>query len=140
MKEGILCIAICLWVIFAELTGIALCPFRFFFGLSCAGCGMSRAIHALFMGNIEAAFYFHPLFWMPVPAAVLYLFRQKIPGGIRKMIWGSMIFLIMAVYLFRLRDNTQRIVVFNPSDGMFFRLFESIKQMIREFSHIGKNI
>ncbi|MEG2295637.1 MAG: DUF2752 domain-containing protein, partial [Oscillospiraceae bacterium] len=50
-----------LMVAFIFLIGIN-CPIKAFFGIPCAGCGMTRAWLSFFSWNIKAAFYFHPLF------------------------------------------------------------------------------
>lgn len=42
------------------------CPLRFFFGVPCALCGMTRAFMALARGDVSGAFYWHPL-WPAVP-------------------------------------------------------------------------
>lgn len=41
------------------------CPIRFLSGISCAGCGMSRAWLSLLRGDFAAAAFYHPLFWLP---------------------------------------------------------------------------
>lgn len=38
------------------------CPFLLFWGIPCPGCGMTRAFIALLHLDIQAAFYYHPLF------------------------------------------------------------------------------
>lgn len=44
------------------------CPFRYFFGTACPGCGMTRALLAVLRGDLSAAFGYHPLwpFLLPV--------------------------------------------------------------------------
>ena len=44
------------------------CPFRYFFGVACPGCGMTRALLAVLRGDFAAAFGYHPLwpFLLPV--------------------------------------------------------------------------
>ena len=38
------------------------CPQQALFGISCLGCGMTRAYLQLFQGNVKGAFFYHPLF------------------------------------------------------------------------------
>lgn len=45
------------------------CPIKFFTGLSCPGCGLSRAWFAFIGFHPLEALAYHPLFWM-VPFAV----------------------------------------------------------------------
>lgn len=44
-----------------ELAGIT-CPIRYLTGISCAGCGMSRAWISLLRLDAASAFAYHPLF------------------------------------------------------------------------------
>ena len=78
-----------------EALGVT-CPIRFFTGISCAGCGMSRAWLALLRGDISAAWGYHPLFWAPVLAAGLFLFRRQIHRRVlRGAVWaGAVLFLL----------------------------------------------
>jgi len=47
------------------------CLFRKWTGLSCPGCGMTRASHAFLNGEIAAAFQFNPLGMVLLPLAML---------------------------------------------------------------------
>lgn len=104
-----------------EALGVT-CPIRFFTGVSCAGCGMSRAWLALLRGDISAAWSYHPLFWLPIPAAGLFLMRRRIPRRVLMgMIWaGAALFLI--VYALRMADPGDSIVTFAPQTGFLFRV------------------
>ena len=55
-----------------------MCPFKLLTGVPCPGCGMTRAYLYLFEGDIQGAFYFHPLFWL-IPLLVLLSFSGKSP-------------------------------------------------------------
>ena len=120
-----------LWLIVSDMLGITTCPFRLFFGVSCASCGMSRAWHALLQGNLELAPYFHPLFWLPVPALVLFCLRRRIPKRVVNTIWGIMIALLLVVYVIRLCHPNQRVVVFDPSEGILFRVLRGLEQCVK---------
>ena len=54
----------------AALLLVYHCPFRYIFGVSCPGCGMTRALVAAVFSDLETAFGFHPLFPLLVPAAL----------------------------------------------------------------------
>ena len=54
------CLLLGVYVAFITLTGIG-CPIRFFIGISCPGCGMSRAVLLMLSGHFQAAFRMHPL-------------------------------------------------------------------------------
>ena len=49
------CLLLGVYVAFITLTGIG-CPIRFSTGISCPGCGMSRAVLLMLSGHFQAAF------------------------------------------------------------------------------------
>ena len=53
------------------VTGIG-CPIKFITGISCMGCGMTRAYVSLFRGDFHSAFAFHPLFFLPIVENVFF--------------------------------------------------------------------
>ena len=54
-----------------HLVGIG-CPIKFVSGISCPGCGMTRALAAVLRGDAASAFSFHPL-WGTLPLLLLLL-------------------------------------------------------------------
>lgn len=116
--------AIALFYLLIESLGIT-CPIRFLTGVSCAGCGMSRAWFALPRLGFSAAFSMHPLFWLPVPAAVLLLDRKHIPGRVRRTGLGICAGLFGIVYFVRL-FLPDDVVVFAPQEGLLWRLIRGI--------------
>src|SRR6476619_6541422 len=49
-------------------TGLfPVCIFRLLTGLTCPGCGSTRAMHQLLHGHVEAAFMLNPLFLIALP-------------------------------------------------------------------------
>ena len=56
-KTKTLCAVILSYHLLTWFTG---CPFRFFFGISCPGCGMTRALLAALRLDFAAAFSYHP--------------------------------------------------------------------------------
>ncbi len=63
------CLLLGVYVAFITLTGIG-CPIWFSTGISCPGCGMSRAVLLLLSGHFQAAFRMHPLVYAVLPAGV----------------------------------------------------------------------
>jgi hypothetical protein len=53
------------------------CPFRFLTGLTCPGCGGTRALHQLLHGHIETAFMLNPLFVIALPFLFYALLRHS---------------------------------------------------------------
>ena len=113
--------AVALFYIVIESLGVT-CPILFLTGLSCAGCGMSRAWLSLLRLDLAGAFAFHPLFWLPVPAAALLLLRRKLPERLFR--WGISLVCVLffSVYLIRLFSPGNEIVVFQPAEGLIGRL------------------
>lgn len=61
------------------LIGFLRCPLRYFFGIPCPFCGMTRAFLSVLQGNFYAAFYYHPL-WPVVAIGLVFctLYNLKI--------------------------------------------------------------
>lgn len=80
IKKGILQFFVFLFsVAVVYFTGIN-CIFKKLFGITCPGCGMTRAYLSLFKGDIKSAFEFNPMFWS-VPILFLAILRNgKITG------------------------------------------------------------
>lgn len=112
--------AIILFYVVMEALGVT-CPILFLTGISCAGCGMSRAWMALLRGNLAGAFAFHPLFWLPVPAAALLLFRRRVPRRVFRWGLGTVCVLFLAAYLVRMLAMEDPVAVFQPSQGLIGR-------------------
>lgn len=109
-----------------QLMGIT-CPILFMTGVSCAGCGMSRAWLALLRLDISSAFAYHPLFWLPVPGAAVLLLRRHIPKNVLRLILVVIVTLFLAVYVVRLLTPGDNIVVFSPSQGLLLRLLSRLR-------------
>jgi len=59
------------------------CPFRTFTGLSCPGCGTTRALHQLLHGNVLAALELNPLLalFLPLLAFILISYTRSAVTG-----------------------------------------------------------
>lgn len=110
-----------------EAMGVT-CPILFLTGISCAGCGMSRAWMALLRGDVAAAFRFHPLFWLPVPAAAALLFQRRIPKRVWRTLMILMCVLFLGAYLVRLLSPDDTVVVWDPSQGLLYRLLSGARE------------
>jgi len=105
-----------------HLAGIT-CPIKYVTGISCAGCGMTRACLALLRGNIHNAAYYHPLVFIMPAVLVLYLYRGRLNVHLKHGIVIAAVVMFLAVYIWRMADPANTIVVFNPEDGLIFRLY-----------------
>ena len=106
---------------FFFLVGVT-CPIKFLTGVSCPGCGMSRAEFAFIRGHIRKAFYYHPLFPLPIVVLILLPFRKKIPEFIKRIFLLVIIMAFMIVFFWRMFFLDQDIVVFDPWNGLIFRV------------------
>ena len=118
-------LVIAVFYIIIEMLGVT-CPIKFITGISCAGCGMSRAWLSLLRGDISAAFFYHPLFWLPVPAAVILLLWRRLPRKAARGSMGVICALFCIVYVVRLFSPENTVVVFAPEEGAVFRLFSRL--------------
>lgn len=102
-----------------QLFGIT-CPIKFLTGISCAGCGMTRAYLALLHFDLKQAFYYHPLFWVPPIVFVTFLAKKNLNRHIYRGILFISAALFIFVYLYRLFWGNDTIVVFQPENGLLF--------------------
>ena len=66
-----------------HIVGIG-CPIRFLTGISCAGCGMTRAWLSVGKMDFESAFYYHPLFFVPLIWLLGFCMRNRIGAMTKK--------------------------------------------------------
>ena len=106
------------------------CPYDFLLGLSCPGCGMTRAFLSLARFDIQSAFYYHPLF----PVVILfvgYLILEHFhlftltDKHKRIGIWIICI-LFIAVYFIRLFGESE-IVTFSFGESLLYKIIMLLK-------------
>ena len=115
-------------IAFLYLTGIG-CPVRFVTGLSCPGCGLSRAWAELFRGNIRAAFAYHPLFWsIPLILIVLAPFTELSPK-FRNIFSTIMAGLFIIVYVVRIVYHDP-VLTFQLSEGFIMKVIGGIADVL----------
>ena len=137
MLEFVKCI-IAIIVVYGIFTVLGIgCPIKYMTGVSCAGCGMTRAWFYLLQGDIERAFSYHPLFVIPVLFVILVLFKKKIPKSVYKGSIAVMIALFMIVYIARMLNPNDTIVVFNIEAGFIWRTYNDIVSFVREIFYAG---
>ncbi len=103
------------------------CPIKFLTGISCAGCGMTRAYISMLKGNLKTAFYFHPLFPVPMLYLVYYIgVKDKVSHHLDKTLMCFVIFLFVAVYLYRLFFSDNTVVIFDPKSGLLYKVLDYI--------------
>ena len=119
-------LAIGLYVLFITLSGIR-CPIKFITGISCPGCGMTRAVLSAITLNFEAAFSYHPL-WCVTPPALALLIIFKIYGKRRAL--NTCLYVscaaLLVVYAIRLAIGDGAVVSFQPKEGIIYKILSGL--------------
>jgi hypothetical protein len=86
------------------------CLFRLLTGLTCPGCGTTRALHAILHGHLEAAFMLNPLLLLASPLLVYAFMRYSVTvmrGGVPRKnavpapYLYALFFVLMGFWIFR---------------------------------------
>lgn len=117
--------AVVVLYVILESFGVT-CPIKYITGISCAGCGMSRAWIALLHFNIHEAFMYHPLFILPPVVVIFMLLKSKINIKFYKIFMFTMAGAFVIVYLYRMFIGTGDIVVFEPQNNILFRIIRKL--------------
>lgn len=117
--------AVVVLYVILESFGVT-CPIKYITGISCAGCGMSRAWIALLHFNIHEAFMYHPLFFLPPVVVIVMLLKSKINIKFYKIFMFTMAGAFVIVYFYRMFIGTGDIVVFEPQNNILFRIIRKL--------------
>ncbi|MBR4733879.1 MAG: DUF2752 domain-containing protein [Lachnospiraceae bacterium] len=113
-------LAVILLYAFFHFSGIG-CPIHFLTGVSCPGCGMTRAAFALARFHFADAFHYHPLVYVMPLIVLIFLIKRHIPRRLYQILIFTFIILFVTIYLVRMCDPTNDIVEFHPEQGFIFR-------------------
>ena len=119
--------AVVILYIILESLGVT-CPIKYLTGISCAGCGMSRAWISLLHLNLQDAFMYHPLFFLPPVALIIMLCKSKINIKFYKIFMFTIAGAFVIVYLYRMIAGNDNIVVFEPQNNIIFRIMRELKK------------
>lgn len=126
-RKELICAVTAVVVLYTAMESIGItCPIKFITGISCAGCGMSRAWLAFLRLDMAKAFEYHPLFWLPPIAVIVLLCKSKINIKIYKIFIFTIILMFAIVYICRLIWSGDDIVVFEPQNNILFRIIRVI--------------
>ena len=126
-RKELICAVTAVVVLYTAMESIGItCPIKFITGISCAGCGMSRAWMAFFQLDMAKAFEYHPLFWLVPIAVIVLLCKSKINIKIYKIIIFTIIIMFAIVYICRLIWSGYDVVVFEPQNNILFRIIRII--------------
>ncbi len=113
-----------LYLIF-HLAGIG-CPILFLTGISCMGCGMTRAAVSLATLRFPEAWYYHPLVYLLPAFIAVFLLKRRIPKKIYRILVFTTILLFGIVYVTRMFDPTNEVVTFHPDQGFVYRTIKNL--------------
>lgn len=102
------------------------CPIRFLTGISCPGCGITRAWLAFLHRNIAEAFYYHPLFLLAPLFIVLFLFEDQVDVPKYRWLIYAVAGSFLVVYLLRLIWFPNEIVVCRPQEGILCKILQRL--------------
>lgn len=106
------------------------CPIKYLFGISCPGCGMTRALLSAVTLDFPRAFYYHPLWVGVIPAGAALFLLSKFKKQRAFRVAGIVCIAVMlAVYVYRLTGDGS-IVVFEWSEGFICKAFEKIRDFL----------
>ena len=121
--------ALLIAVIYAVMFSCGItCPIRYVFGVSCPGCGMTRACMSALRLDFGGAFAYHPLWVLLVPffaflvVCTLRRWRRVLRVGIALAVCAMLL-----VYVWRMADPTDLVVVFAPQECIFLRLIRAFR-------------
>ena len=99
------------------------CPIKHLTGVSCFGCGMTRACLSALRLDLAAAFYYHPLwFAVPIAAPILIIFFIKRKRTAFYSVVAVCAAAFACVYLYRLLCGEGDVVVWEIEKGMIYRM------------------
>lgn len=126
-RKELICAVTAVVILYTAMESIGItCPIKLITGISCAGCGMSRAWIAFLQLDMAKAFEYHPLFWLPPIAVIVLLCKPKINIKIYKIFIFTIILMFAIVYICRLIWSGDDIVVFEPQNNILFRIIRVI--------------
>lgn len=126
--KGTIFLALIILSVYIVLFSLGIsCPIKFIFGVSCPGCGMTRATLSALKLDFGKAFYYHPLWIILLPSValcILFLKRRKM--GAYRVTLALLITAFIVTYLIRLFDPSDAIVTFSPENSIIKRAIDFV--------------
>lgn len=111
-------------ILILYVTGIG-CPISFLFGVSCPGCGLTRAYMSLIHMDLKSAFIYHPLFILPPIIFAIYI--SNVNSKIKNFVMAISLILFLVLYLFRIFGG-----IFITNNELFNKISEPVYINIKE--------
>lgn len=110
------------------------CPVRRFFGVSCPGCGMMRACLSLIQLDFRAAFAYHPLVFVLVPAVLYILFREVLPFSLNRktetVFLAAFLLALVLVYCYRMFISHAAVLEADFSNSVLYQIISFLKGLL----------
>lgn len=118
------------------------CPIRFIFGITCPGCGLTRAMLSVLHLDFEKALYYHPLWSLFIVLILLNVLKEFGVHRYRASFSYSVIFvniinvligiIFILVYIYRIAHNNP-VVLFDIKDGFLYQYLSNFIEFNFEF-------
>lgn len=106
------------------------CPIKFVTGISCAGCGMTRAWLSVMKLKFADAFSYHPLFWIVPFGGIFLMYRKRIPERTSHFIMGSLIVIFVTVYIIRMINPEDTVVKIDVYESAVWHTLEKVREIL----------
>ena len=91
------------WLILWLEAHTQTCPYNYYFGIACPGCGMQRALIELLKGNLMESIQFYPalipLFFLFLMLIIHLVFKIKNGAEILKYVFLFNVLIILISYI-----------------------------------------
>lgn len=125
-----ICLILLFVYLFLSLFGVG-CPIKTYSGISCPGCGMTRAMGSALLLHFDRAFYYHPLFFLTPIMFFFFLFDEFLQKNKKIVFWTFIIILFVGVYLYRLLFTINDVVTIDIKSGKVLELLHKIISKLR---------
>lgn len=123
-KDNLLIIVALSFVVAAMYISHIGCPIKYMTGVSCPGCGMTRAVFSAIHLDFHKAFSYHPMWWSLPVLVFTWLFMEAdlITKRTFRVILGLFLIMFILVYAYRMYDGTDTIVTAAPHNGLIAKI------------------
>lgn len=115
-------------IMFYYFSGMG-CPILFFTGISCLGCGMTRACISMLQLDFISAFRYHPLCFLLPLAVIIMILQEKMPKKIYQCFLIGMVIMFVIVYMIRLISPEDTIVKIDIQNGIIYKFFQKLSHL-----------
>lgn len=122
-----------LYIVIISLTGIG-CPIKWFTGISCPGCGMTRSLYYLVKLDFAQSLRCHALTVIAIPSFIYIAFGKRPLFNSKKrenVFLFILISLFLIYYFLRLFIIKNDIVCIDLNHSFMVKLYKNIRRLFR---------